>query len=258
MHIHLASRVAKRLDQGWLNDHVGSLFLGSTAPDIRAMTKWPRERTHFASLSADEVGTGARNMFRLHPELGDQSALSHATQAFLVGYISHLVADEAWITNIYRPHLDATNGQDTATGTKIESNIWDRALQLDMDSKAVTEVHGLTHSGDSLSNAASGVEVAFLNPQSLGEWQEWVHRFLGWEFTWDRLKGALNRMYRDDDDVQREVDSFLRDMPGSLEKVYESIPREKIDAYQQGALEQTLAQVQKHWGGDAIDGETDR
>ena len=60
MHIYLADQVARQLDRGNIHDHVGSFFLGATAPDIRAMTKWPRERTHFAPLSVDEIGTGAR------------------------------------------------------------------------------------------------------------------------------------------------------------------------------------------------------
>ena len=69
MHIYLADQVTQQLDRGYIFDHLGSYYLGSTAPDIRAMTRWPREQTHFAPLSVEEVGTGARTMFRMHPEL---------------------------------------------------------------------------------------------------------------------------------------------------------------------------------------------
>ena len=248
MHIDLAKRVAQQLDWGWLNDNAGSLYLGSTAPDIRAMTKWPRERTHFAPLSAEEVGTGTRNMFRLHPELADDNGLSPATRAFLVGYISHLMADEAWITDIYRPHFDPTHRHDTVAGTEVHAHIWDRALQLDMDRRALGGANGLHGDGETLNDAETGVDVAFLESESLREWREWVGRFLGWEFSWDRLKRALNRIYRDDDDVQTKVDSFIKDMPSSLDRVYEKIPLDKINAYQQDALEHTLAGVVERWG----------
>ena len=247
MHIYLASRVADRLGWGWVKEHAGSLYLGSTAPDIRAMTKWPRERTHFAPLSANEVGTGPRTMFRLHPNLANHNGLSHATQAFLIGYISHLVADEAWIAQIYRPHFGPPQGNGGITGTEVEANIWDRALQLDMDRNALSRMTGLVQGSEVLTNAHVGVEVGFLDETQLEEWRDWVSRFISWEFSWDRLKRALNRMYRDNDTVQNTVDNFIENMPESLNKIYEKIPLVKIDAYQQGALKETLAQVRELW-----------
>ena len=247
MHIHLAGRVADHLGWGWVKDHAGSLYLGSTAPDIRAMTKWPRERTHFAPLSVDEVGIGPRAMFRRHPNLADHNGLSHATRAFLIGYISHLVADEAWISQIYRPYFDPHQGNGRVTGTEVEANMWDRALQLDMDRNAIPNMDGLLQDSEAFTHAHVDVEVGFLNESQLEEWRDWVSRFLSWEFSWDRLKRALNRMYRDDDAVQNTVDSFIQNMPGSLNQVYEKIPQVKIDAYQQGALKETLAQVRERW-----------
>ena len=248
MHIHLASQVATHLDWDWLNQHAGSLYLGSTAPDIRAMTKWPREQTHFAPLLADQMGTGTRNMFQQHPELADHNGVSPATRAFLIGYISHLMADEGWISDIYRPHFDHDNSQEMVVGTAIDAHIWDRALQLDMDRRALPQMNGMLEDIETLSDVASGVKIGFLDSESLQEWHEWVCRFLGWDFTWDRLKRALNRIYRDDEDVQQSVDIFLQDMPHSLERVYEKIPMEKIDIYQQEALEHTLDQVSERWG----------
>ncbi len=221
MHIHLASLVADRLDWDWLNNNVGSLYLGSTAPDIRIMTKWPRERTHFAPLSADEIGTGPRTMFSLHPELAGHNGSSEATKAFLVGYVSHLVADEAWISGIYRPNFDPPPGQCLVAGTKVEANLWDRALQLDMDWRTAPEMERILRNGEVLADADVGVEIEFLNEVSLQEWREWVSRFLGWDLSWDRLKRALNRMYRDDDGVQETVDAFIQEMPASLERVYD-------------------------------------
>ena len=247
MHIHLASQVADRLEWDWVNNYVGSLFLGSTAPDIRIMTKWPRERTHFAPLSTDEVGAGTRTMFNLHPELAVEDGNSEATRAFLVGYISHLVADETWITDIYRPNFDPAQGNGIVAGTTVEANLWDRALQLEMDRKAAPDMDRLLHNGEVLAGAEVGVEIGFLGEASLQEWREWVWRFLGWDLTWDRLKRALNRMYRDDDDVQRTVDKFIQDMPLSLERIYDKIPRNKIEIYQEKALEDTLVQVHERW-----------
>jgi hypothetical protein len=246
MHIYLAHQVAEELDWGFVHDHLGSCFLGSTTPDIRAMTKWDRELTHFAPLSVEEVGAGVRRMFSLYPELADHQSQSPETRAFLLGYVSHLIADEVWITTMFRPHF----GRDhRITDTEIEGHIWDRALQLDMDRKVLLENDGLSQASDVICDAEQGVIVSFLEDVMLQEWRQWVARFLGWDFTWERLKRALNRMYRDNDGVQQVVDHFLQRMPDSLERVYARVPREKIEAYQQQVLQETLVQVREYLRG---------
>ena len=80
----------------------------------------------------------------------------------------------------------------------------------------------------------------------IDEWRSWVARLLGWDFTWERLKRALNRMYRDNDEVQQVVDGFLEHMPQSLERVYERIPRELIDTYRQRVIDETKVQAREY------------
>ena len=243
MHIYLANQVAEQLDLGYVYDNLGSYFLGSTTPDIRAMTKWPREQTHFAPLSVKEVGTGTRTMFRMHPELSQDA--SPATRAFLAGYVSHLAADEVWITTVYRPHFDTTLEHSRVTDDEVEANIWDRALQLDMDRQTLPQLNGETNPQEVLACSGKDVSVSFLEEGLLTEWNEWVERFMGWEFTWDRLKRALNRLYRDDEDVQRTVERFLEGMPRSLEQVYELVPEGEVTVYQQRAMAATIEQIRE-------------
>jgi len=231
------------LDRSYIYDHLGCYFLGSTTPDIRAMTKWPREQTHFAPLSVSEVGTGTRTMFQKHPELSQDT--SPATKAFLAGYVSHLAADEVWITSVFRPHFDTELEQSRVTDSQVEANIWDRALQLNMDQQTLPKLNGEIHPQELLPCSDQNVSVSFLEDGLLTEWKDWVSRFMGWEFTWDRLKRALNRLYRDDEDVQLTVERFLEGMPRSLEQVYEKVPEGAITAYQQRAVAATIAQVQE-------------
>ena len=144
MHIYLANRAAEQLDWGYVNDHLGSCLLGSTAPDIRAMTKWDRQRTHFASLGVESVGVGTKKMFEQHPELADFKTQSPETRAFLLGYVSHLAADEVWITTMFRPYF----GEGTSvTGDRLEGHLWDRALQLDMDRRVLAQGHANPQAG---------------------------------------------------------------------------------------------------------------
>jgi hypothetical protein len=53
-------------------------------------------------------------------------------------------------------------------------------------------------------------------------------------------------MYRDNDEVQQVVDRFLQEMPASLERVYEEIPRQQVEAYQQRVLDETLIQIREY------------
>ncbi len=246
MHIYLAHQVAESLDSGSVFDHIGSFYLGSTTPDIRAMTKWSRERTHFAQLSVEEVGTGARTMFQQYPDLADAANLAPVTLAFVLGYLSHLVADEVWITSMFRPNFD---GPDMVTESEVEAHIWDRALQLDMDRKSLVEMGNLKKASEAISCSDSGVDIGFIESDTLAEWREWVQRFIGWDFDWQRLKRALNRVYRDDEGVQQTVDVFLAEMPRSLERVYQQIPEETINAYHQQALDQTIMRVREYLNG---------
>ena len=244
MHIYLCQQVAEELDWGYAHDHAGAAYLGSTTPDIRAMTKWNRSRTHFSDLSVPRIGDGVQRMFELYPHLaGSDNALRPETRAFLLGYISHIVADEAWITTMFRPYFDGAN---RVTDTEVESHIWDRALQLDMDRVALNENGGLSVHNDAIADMETIPALEFLQDELIDEWRGWVARLLGWDFTWERLKRALNRMYRDDDEVQLVVDGFLEDVPRSLERVYERLPRELIDNYRERVIEETIIQAREY------------
>ncbi|MDA0262799.1 MAG: zinc dependent phospholipase C family protein [Chloroflexi bacterium] len=243
MHIYLANLAAEELDRGYLHDHRGSFYLGSTAPDIRAMTRKPRELTHFAPLSVEEVGTGTRTMFQMHPELSD--ALTPASQAFLAGYICHLAADEIWITSVFRHNFDTSLEDSRLTDDEVQANIWDRAMQLDLDRQTLSQFDGDNHPKRLLACSDQDVSMPFFEDGLLAEWKDRVGRFAVWEFNWDRLKSALNRLYRDDEQVQQAVEKFLDGMPRSLEQVYKKVPEGEISAYQQRAVSATIDQVRE-------------
>ena len=243
MHIYLCQQVALELDWGYVHDHPGAAYLGSTTPDIRAMTKWDRAQTHFSDLSVNEIGAGVQRMFELHPHLaGADNGLTPETRSFLLGYVSHLVADEVWITTMFRPHFGAEN---RITDTDVEAHIWDRALQLDMDNIVLSGNGGLSAENDAIAAVSQLPALDFLQDELIDEWRSWVARLLGWDFTWERLKRALNRMYRDDAEVQQAVDGFLADLPRSLERVYEQIPRALVDDYRQRVIDETKIQARE-------------
>ena len=246
MHIYLADQVSQQLDLGYVHDHMGSCLLGSTAPDIRAMAKWDRQRTHFAPLSVGQVGTGTKEMFAQHPRLADHKSQTPETRAFILGYVCHLAADELWITTMFRPHFQEGS---QGISNQLEGQIWDRALQLDMDRSVIEEDFFELDPDMLISGSDKSVLIEFLEDELLSEWRDWVLKFLGWDFSWDRLKRALNRMHRDDEGVQMVVDSFLTNMPESLEKIYQVVPRSMIESYKERVVVETLSQVREYLSG---------
>src|SRR5688572_1439608 len=101
-HMSLAKGLADSLSLSAIAADKGSFYLGSTAPDMRLVNRIDRAQTHFFDLNNFDHQDSVANLFAEHPELAAPEKLTKATAAFLAGYISHLVLDEGWISQVYR------------------------------------------------------------------------------------------------------------------------------------------------------------
>ena len=235
-HLSLAFQAAHRMGHPTIDRHLGSFLLGCTSPDIRIMTKWKRDQTHFASLEVQRIGAGIDGLFQTHPLIANSSKVSDPTKVFLSGYFTHLVADEAWILDIYRPYFD----DQQLFADRVQANIWDRALQLDMDKEARKELGDMEQVRSFLDGSESDVDVRFISPDILSQWRQWVIEFTSWEFTWERLRFAGWRMYQDDVDAMAIVEEFLHCVPSSLERVYDKIRCGTIEAYREKVVGESI------------------
>ncbi len=230
------------MDHAVLKTHEGAFLLGATTPDIRAMAKWPRERTHFAPLSVEEVGAGARAMFEANPHLLKSANANDPTRAFVSGYINHLIADETWICTVYRQFF---GGGDTPEG-KVQGNMWDRAMQLDMDREAKADEQEVQRVTEMLEGAEAGVDIGFVESETLAEWRTWVQRFNSWEFSWERLSRALRRMYGEDEQALAMAEEFIENMPHSLDRVYELVTPQRIASYREEAITSSMGLIEEY------------
>ena len=106
VHMSVVQEVVDRLGVPELSQNVSAALLGCTAPDRRVVTQQPRQETHYFDLEKDGVGDGLKGLMRSHPEVAaDPTSLGWPTRALMIGYVSHLAADEAWIVNVYRPYF---------------------------------------------------------------------------------------------------------------------------------------------------------
>ena len=230
-HIDLAYQAAQSLRHPTLEANMGYFLLGSTTPDIRAMTRGTRERYHFTDLDFEDVGAGMRGLFGSHPELMALPKGHGPTQAFVAGYLTHLMADEAWIVGMYRPYFaDRSLFEEGAVG-----NVMDRVLQLELDRQSWPTVNAtLAH----VTEATDGVDVGFIPPDTLADWRARVIDLMSQGFTWERLRFMARRISGGDESHPAHglADEFIKAMPQSLDDLFERVPSRNLDEYRERAV----------------------
>ena len=231
LHIGLAQEAAAQLRDPVLDANSGYMYLGCTSPDIRVITKRHRSEYHFAGLDFGEVGAGVEGMFRSYPGLQDSSGYDAPTRAFMAGYISHLMSDETWVVEMYRPYF----GNPTVFEDTVLGSVMDRALQLDLDRQSREAAEAAL---PVIEAAANGVDVEFIPSETLSQWHEWVTGLLQRDFTWERLRFMASRIAPGDDDhpAHDVADEFLSGMPQSLERLYEIVPQEVVEDFRARAV----------------------
>lgn len=240
-HFSFALETLDVLDDPSIRTNLGSFLLGSTTPDIRARTKWKRSHTHFATLSVEKVGVGADGLFHSNPHLTDAARKSPATRAFIAGYLSHLVTDETWITQIYRPYF----GNREVFSDEMKANVFDRAVQLDLDRNARREAPGMDKIIERLHDSDRYVRVGFIDADTLNEWQAWVAEFCARPFSWDRLHFLARRRYKNSPHVDSEVEDFLSDPSANISRVYEKVPRKQIRDFREFAVTESAREIKE-------------
>src|SRR5712692_3242316 len=176
-----------------LADDQGPYLLGATSPDIRVITRWDRERTHFFNLDQFEHQDSVASFLAAYPELHDPGRLSPATVAFISGYISHLALDETWILDIYRPYF----GQLSALGGDAMANTMDRILQFELDRRSRLQAEATDEIREALGHCSLAIDVGFLDSETLRRWLEVATDQASYGADWERFRRQASRHLRD-------------------------------------------------------------
>ena len=230
-HIELAYQVLRRLHHPTLDVNLGYFLLGSTSPDIRVITCGRREQYHFAPLDFGSVGAGVAGLFDSHPHLASVPDHDGPMQAFVAGYVTHLIADEIWIVKVFRPFF----GNPDVFEDRTLGRVMDRALQLELDRQAWSTVEtSLTP----LRDASEAVDIGFIPSETLDQWRQWLLAFLEHGFSWDRLQFMARRIADGDENHSAHLvaSEFLRAIPQSLERLYRLVPRRAVQAFRERTI----------------------
>lgn len=228
LHMTIARELACDLTLPALDAERGAYYLGATTPDIRVLTQWDRGRTHFFDLHDFEEQSGVHRLFEQEPALRDAAAIGPATAAFMAGYISHLVLDEDYITQIYRPLF----GERSPMSGDAWADVMDKALQWDIDRAARNDESQTEEIKRALMESAVEVEIDFIAKETLLKWRDVSTEVIATPPTVERLVRFLQRRMPDlrfEDEAHAA--SFAEGVPGLLERTWLHVGAERIQEY---------------------------
>jgi hypothetical protein len=243
LHTAIAKRIAEQLRHRTLEAEPGGLYLGSTAPDIRILTRWERERTHFFDLRNFDEQNGVAAMFEAYPTLAQPAKRSPASVAFVCGYITHLVMDEIWINDVYRPFF----GQFSPLGGDHRANIMDRAIQYELDRQTRDDREAVTHIVKELARMTLDVEVGFIYKDTIRRWRDLTMQAVNHPADWERFRyiggRALKAAGIDSPEAYRE---FLKTLPDLLSETTNYLTRERIQSFMENSVKRGVEALKEY------------
>lgn len=241
LHMTAAREIASDLGAHVIDADRGAYYLGATTPDIRAMTRWDRERTHFFRL--DDLGeqSGAHRMFEEQPRLRDPSRLDAATAAFVAGYVTHLVLDEQYICQIYRPFF----GEDSAASDDPLANVIDRLLQFEMDKAGREQSAVIDEIRRDLEATSADITVDFIAREALRDWHRLQIEIITRPPSFVKMLGR--HLHSAGIEGEQAVAGFIEQQADTLLRgTVARIGEDRIRAYLADSKQRALAQVKEY------------
>ena len=148
--------------------------------------------------------------------------------SFIAGYISHLVMDEMWINEIYRPHF----GERSPLGGGVRANVMDRALQFSMDSERRYDRDLMVHVMDEVARCDLDFDIDFIDRDTLSQWRGFVAKLSDQMPSWDRYReGARRHLKVEDSESEAELEDLLSSLPDLVDETLRYLTPERVESY---------------------------
>lgn len=243
IHTVIAKQMAERLRVPALDEQRGNLYLGSTAPDVRVITRWDRERTHFFDIHNFADQSSARAFIDNNPALANAGALSQNTQAFLAGYLSHLVVDEGWIATVYRPFF----GERSSLGGTLRANVMDRALQFSLDADCRSDSELMAHVLEAVTGCDLDLQIDFIDRDTINRWHEVITEYVQSQPDWGRFRArARQHLRQTDDETDSGYAELAESLPELVDEALRHLTRERIDDVMQASVDASVQVVKEY------------
>ena len=243
LHTVIAKEVGDRLQHRALEAERGNLYLGSTAPDIRVITRWERDRTHFFDLHNFDEQSGVAGLFAAYPSLSSPGSLNAGTVAFVAGYVTHLVMDELWINTIYRPFF----GQRSPLGGDLRANIMDRAIQFSLDREKRIDRELMAHVLEAVARSDLALEIEFIDGDTLRRWKDVILDVVDHPPDWDRFRFIASRHLREAGiETPEQFEEFVRSLPDLVDETLRYLTEGRVREFMDSALQGSTAAVKEY------------
>jgi len=225
LHMTIARDLAAELRSPVVDAERGAFYLGSTTPDIRVLTRCDRADTHFFDLHDFGDQDGVHRLLEREPALRDASSLDAQTAAFVAGYISHLVLDEDYICQIYRPLF----GERSALKEEAMADVMDKALQYDIDMAERQDAGRVDEIRLALAEAAVEINVSFLAHDALQQWRDVSLDVFSRPPSFEQFARFISRRLAHVDFTDEEgMARFVEEIPGILRRTWDHVGEERM------------------------------
>ena len=220
-HLFIAQSALNEIKDNSIHQYEAFYLLGSTAPDIKALSKTPREQSHFVELNSfKNIGDGSKYLLEQNPYIKSVTGIH---KAFWSGYISHLILDETWVINMYRTKFANAVGDTNHDYMQI----MDRATQLHLDKISYAHNQNWVKL---LREINCEIQIPFIPSASLKDWRDFLISHIEVGFNWKRINFMANRIAGGNKTHRalHYADNFVKKLPQSINEIYNYVPEYRM------------------------------
>jgi len=248
LHLSIAKEAAGLLRHPLIDQNMASYLIGTTSPDVHIIAGSTREETHFFNLEDEHCESGVKLIFEAHPNLAKGSELDAATRSFVTGYLSHLVTDEIWILDIYRPFF----GHSSPLGEDPMANMVDRLLQFELDRREREDRTRMDEIQAQIRDWEPDIAIGFLGNVDLRQWRDFICAMVAREPTLAPYPLFDHRFLASRQKIDPKLlEEFLPLVPVKLEWAIQYVSQERLTAFREKAVSQSVATAREYLDEDS-------
>lgn len=242
-HMSVAREMANDIAHPILDANRGAFYLGSTGPDMRILSRANRTSSHYFDLDCLSEQNAAASFLEAHVDLVDALQLDDRTTAFVAGYLTHLVIDEIWITDIYRPFF----GPGSTLGGDARANVLDRVLQYDMDLQRRKDGSVMDDIRRQLLATNLEMDTTLADEAVLLRWRDIVVEMISRPPDWERFAKTASRFLAVAGvSAEPEVHAFIETLPSLLAETKAHVGDERLAEFVQKAKALSLNTLKEY------------
>jgi hypothetical protein len=124
----------------------------------------------------------------------------------------------------------------------------DRALQFSLDRERRCDAELVAHVVGTVTRCDLGLDIGFIDSETLGKWHKVVVDMMATEPDWDRFRMAARRHLSNGEADTAEFEDLVQSVPDLVDETVRYLTPELIDDFMQEALERSVTSVREYLG----------